>query len=254
MDAFIILLFFLIYLCWGSFLNVLSYRFIFGYGLAWPRSFCPHCKKQLAWYDLIPLISWILLKHQCRSCKASISYLYPIIELLTALLLTGMIIYLPSIYFIGYTLFISALIIVIRTDIETMLISRFTTLYIIPVAAILSIYNLLPISISSSLLGALIGYFILWSISNIFYYVKKTQGLGEGDAELLATIGAFTGPYGVWAALLIGSLLGTITGLVLYLQGKVQTNTKIPFGPMLAIGALCYIFAQQTLTNFIFYL
>lgn len=252
MQAALIVLYFLIYLCWGSFLNALAYRFIFGYNVAWPRSFCPHCKKQLQIRDLIPVISWIALKHSCRSCKKSISFLYPAIELLTALLLTGMILTINSSYFIAYTLFISALIIVIRTDIETMLISRFTTLFIIPVAFIFSYFNLLSISLISSITGAFLGYALLWAMGRLFYYLKRTEGLGEGDAELLATIGAFTGPLGLWIALLIGSLLGAFVGLFLYAHGKIKANTKIPFGPMLAIGSLCYIFAQNYFLKLLF--
>lgn len=253
MTLFLLLLYAALFLCWGSFLNVLAYRFIFGQDIIWSRSCCPQCTHQLAWYDLIPVVSWLLLRAQCRYCFQSISWLYPVIELLTACLLLLMTFILPSVYFIGYTLFISALIIVIRTDIETMLISRFTTLYIIPVAYILSFTCLLPITLTSSIFGSFMGYGILWGMGKLFYYIKNTQGLGEGDSELLATIGAFTGPWGAWIALLIGSLLGTLTGLLLYMRGKIHANTKIPFGPMLAIGALCYLFASHYILAFLYY-
>lgn len=242
----IILTIILLYLCWGSFLNVLAHRFVFGHDIVFKRSFCINCKTTLSVLDLIPILSWIILERKCRYCKKPISLLYPAIEFLSALLLTLMFVYLPPQYFISYTLFISSLIITIRTDIETLLISRFTTLYIIPAAYIFSYFNLLPINLFNSIFSTFLGYFILWFTNKIFHYLKKIDGIGEGDFELLATIGAFTGFMGIWASLLIGSFLGAVIGLFFYYKNKLTPNTQIPFAPLLAIGALIYIFISQS--------
>src|ERR1700733_11515733 len=109
----IILIIILLFLCWGSFLNVLAHRFVFGHDIIFKRSFCIVCKKNIKFFDLIPVLSWVILGKKCRYCKKEISILYPAIEVLTAILLTSMFLYLPSQYFIAYTLFISALIIII---------------------------------------------------------------------------------------------------------------------------------------------
>lgn len=245
----IVLIIILLFLCWGSFLNVLAHRFVFGHDIIFKRSFCVTCKKTLQFLDLIPVFSWIILGKKCRYCKKEISILYPAIELLTALLLTLMFLYLPSQYFIAYTLFISALIIIIRTDIETLLISRFTTIYTIPIAYILSYYNLLPIGLLESLIASIFGYILLWLTNKVFYYLKKVDGIGEGDFELLATIGAFTGYLGVWSSILIGSFLGALIGLIFYYRNKLTASTQIPFGPLLAFGALIYLFGQNFIIN-----
>lgn len=240
---------FCIFLCWGSFLNVVGYRIIRKYPLT-GRSFCPHCKQQLAWYDLIPLISWLALRGRCRNCRNVISFLYPLIEFLAAALLTLMIIYLPSRYWFGYGVFISSLLVTIRTDFEKMLISRYMTWGLIPLAFALSTFTLLPISISESILGAVFGYAVLWIIARLFYAFRNVEGMGEGDIDLLALIGSFTGILGAWSSLLFGSFLGVIASLVQMIISK-RVKVKIAFGPWLSAGALIYLFFQQQIAQLI---
>lgn len=232
-------------MCWGSFLNVIGYRLTHGYSLALPRSFCPHCQTVLAWYDLIPVISWLFLRSKCRTCKANISYLYPLIEILTAIIFTLAIIFISPSYWLAYAIFFSALIVTIRTDAETMLISRFTTICLIPIAFTLSATHSLPITILNSIMGAIFGYGVLWFIAWLFYTLTHKEGMGEGDFELLATIGAFTGVLGAWLTLFIGSALGSLAALLIILKNKSAISTKIPFGPWLALGAIIYVFLQK---------
>src|SRR2546428_8423420 len=126
---FILLL--LLSLCWGSFLNVVGYRLMKDEHLL-DRSRCIHCKHQIAWYDLIPVISYFMLKGKCRACRQPISGLYPFIELFTTMSMLLLYYLVDFEYFIAYFLFFSALIITIRTDLETMLISRWVTLVLVP--------------------------------------------------------------------------------------------------------------------------
>jgi leader peptidase (prepilin peptidase) / N-methyltransferase len=238
-----------VFLCWGSFLNVVGYRIIRGYSFT-GRSFCPHCRQQLAWYDLIPLISWVALQGRCRTCRNSISLLYPFIELLTAVLLSCMVLSFDYHYWLGYGIFISALIVTIRTDFEKMLISRFMTWGLLPVAFVLSFFGLLPLTLLESVRGALFGYAVLWLIAKTFHAIRNIEGMGEGDIDLLAMIGAFTGITGAWTALLLGSLLGTCASLVHFLVSR-HFHLKIAFGPWLAAGALIYIFFQDQILLFI---
>lgn len=227
-----------LFLCWGSFLNVVAFRLLHNHPFFAPRSQCPSCKTKLAWYDLIPVISWYMLNARCRTCKTSIHWLYPLIELLTALTFTLLFLYTPQIYWFSYMLFTSALIVTIRTDLDSMMILRLCSLGLIPVGLLLSYLGYLPVTLQESALGAFCGYALLWSIRKVFWLIRRQEGMGEGDQELLAGIGAFLGPYGVWQSLLIGSIVGSIIGIALALIFKKRIE-RLPFGPLLALGALC---------------
>ena len=153
-------------------------------------------------------------------------------------------------YWLAYGLFISALIITIRSDTQSMLISRYATLYIIPLAWILSFFKLLPITLGHSIFASIISYLFLFISAYVFYYFRKKQGLGEGDMELLATIGAFIGLKGAWFSLLVGSFLGSIAGLYKIYKGVDPRVARIPFGLWLSIAALLYIFLQKSIFYF----
>ncbi len=245
-----IILIFLMALCWGSFLNALGYRIIRGQSII-GRSRCPYCKKVIAWYDLIPVFSWLYLRGKCRSCKKPISALYPFIELLTALLFCLIALYIEPRYWFGDGLFFSALIVTIRTDFEKMLISRYMTWGMIPFGFGLSAVGLLPITLLQSTTGMVFGYSMLWITARIFRAVRKLEGIGEGDLDLLALIGAFTGPLGAWVALFLGSLLGSVVGVIAMMQQR-RTRVKIAFGPWLAAGAIIYVFTQQFINELLF--
>ncbi len=239
-----------VFACWGSFLNVVGYRLIHGISLL-GRSQCVSCHSRIAWYDLIPLISYVILRGRCRSCHERISPLYPFIELVTAVSLTGLYYGIEAHYFGAYFLFFSALIVTIRTDLETMLIARLMTLPLIPLGFILSCTDHIPLIPLDSILGTAVGFFSLWLISTLFYLFTRKQGIGEGDFELLALIGSFTGMFGVWAALMIGAIMGSITSLAyLTYTGKLERHAKIPFGPFLAFGAMCYVLLEEYMAPF----
>jgi leader peptidase (prepilin peptidase)/N-methyltransferase len=241
----------LIFVCWGSFLNMLAWRLING-NLAASRSFCPHCKHTLAWYDLIPVISYFTLLGRCRYCKKSISPLYPIIELITMASMTALWISTPMPLFLYYFIFFSALIVTVRTDTQYMLISRFATLFLLPIPFIATMHRALPISLIESLIGALLGYGFLWIIATIFYLRTGKQGMGQGDFELMALIGAFLGPIGCWLTLLGASITGSLIGIMLIALGATSSETKIPFGSFLSLAALIVTLALPQLTLLFF--
>ena len=243
---------FLLFLCWGSFLNVLGYRLLYGHSLLISRSFCPSCNSTIAWYDLVPVLSWLFLRGNCRTCKTSISWLYPFIELLTALSLTALYLTVPLAYFPAYFVLFSILIVTIRTDLQEMLIVRYMTLWVIPLGLLFSFTGCLPISLLESILGAIMGYSILWLVKTVYYFFKKVEGMGEGDLELLAVIGAFTGPVGCWLTVMIGSIFGSLIGILLILITKKSTTLKIPFGPFLALGAMLYVLFQNQIVLLLF--
>ncbi|MFC1842981.1 prepilin peptidase [Candidatus Dependentiae bacterium] len=234
-----------LFLCWGSFLNMLAHRLINTKKFWAKRSFCPKCKKAIPWYDNIPLLSWIMLKAKCRHCKQTISALYPFIELFTATTMLALYYQLQHtynlIYFPAYFIFFSALIITIRTDIEFMLISRFATIFLIPLGFLFSFLGLLPINLLSSLLGALLGYGFLFGVSKIFKYLTGKQGIGQGDLELLAFIGSFLGIIGCWISLFLGSIIGSLFGIIYIAITKKSKAVKMPFGHFLSIGAILFV-------------
>lgn len=261
MLIFLILIY--IFLCWGSFLNVVAYRSITDISFWQKRSVCPNCKKIIFWYDNIPVISWIILKTKCRNCKTQISWLYPFIEILTAVIMTALFykfFYLNFNYnlifnynlhdilsFFAYFIFFSALIIATRTDLQDLVIPQIFSIYLVPIGLIFSYFGLIKISFLQSILGAIFGYLILWITAKLFKYFAQKEGLGVGDMELLALIGAFLGPIGVWTTLLLGSVIGLIIGIFYIFITKQDKSVMIPFGPFLALGATIYFFLETSL-------
>jgi leader peptidase (prepilin peptidase)/N-methyltransferase len=158
--------------------------------------------------------------------------------------MTLLVILTPAHYVPAYFILFSALIVTIRSDIETMLISQYMTIFIIPVGIACSYTKLLPISVWQSLSGALFGYLFLWTIAQLFLWATGKKGMGEGDFELLALIGAFLGISGAWYSLMIGSIAGSLAGIFMIRLHKATRNTKIPFGPFLALAAIAITLYQ----------
>ena len=228
---------------------MVGYRLISGDSLLKTRSFCPSCKQTIAWYDLIPLASWLLLKGKCRLCSAPISWLYFFIEAVSAVSLSALFFFKQTVHFPLYFMFFSALIITIRTDFEHMLISRYVTLFLLPMVFGASFFGYLPVTLIESLLGAVSAYLFLYIINFLFFACTQKVGLGQGDGELLAFIGACIGITGWWITLLVGSLLGSCYGILYIVITQQNRYAKIPFGPFLAFGAMLYcIFEHQVRT------
>lgn len=234
----------LIFIAIGSHLNSLAYRLL-NLDQFWKiRSFCPSCKKTIAWYDNLPVISWIALQARCRSCKQTISWLYPFIEIISTIALLLLWHTVEMQYFPVYCLFFTALLVTIRTDFDQMLISRFVTLYLIPFGLIATIFQRLPLTLTQSISGIFFGYSLLWIVKKISLYASGQDSLGQGDLELLAFIGGFTGPIGCWISLMVGSVLGTIISLISMTMTKEKIKL-IPFGAYLSFGAIIFVLWQN---------
>jgi leader peptidase (prepilin peptidase) / N-methyltransferase len=256
-------------LIWGSFLNVLAHRLLHNTHLFTLRSHCPSCRHVIAWYDNIPLVSWVMLRGKCRWCKATISWLYPFVELATAVLITMLfykITWVPvmiwdpeKLWFYGfafmqsyqalgaYVIFISSLIASTRTDLEAMVIPQAFTLWLVPLGVLFAYLGVTNVSWRESIIGAVIGYGLLWVVAWIFKRATGKEGLGIGDMELLAMIGSFVGPIGVWISLMVGSISGLVIGGLYIGLIRKNLNVRIPFGPFLALGALVYFFLTSPL-------
>ncbi len=279
MELFLVVLFIIACaLCWGSFLNVVAYRISFDKPLLTKRSKCQSCSQTIIWYDNIPIISWFTLKGKCRHCKSPISMIYPFVEFLTAAVIAGLCVkfFLPAyralsigtlftftntlstqhynlLYFFAYTIFFTALILAITTDLFALVIAQIFTLWLIPIGLVFSYLNILPINLFESITGALLGYGVLWLINVIFKTITKKEGIGIGDMELLAMIGAFIGPVGVWSSLILGTTAGLFIGSGYLLITHKNKNTRIPFAPFLAGGAIAFVFFKSALVMFFLY-
>lgn len=151
-------------------------------------------------------------------------------------------------YPIGYAVFFTLLGVTLLTDAWVMLISRYVTLYAIPIALSLSIMKLLPLSFDESLFGAFFGYTLLKTIAYLAQKHFQQEALGQGDIDLLCMIGAFTGWPGCWFTLVIGSILGSLFGFLMLIKDRSWTlnNRQLPLGTFLAMGAMLdVIFAKN---------
>lgn len=251
----------LVGLCWGSFLNMVAHRLLHG-DFERLRSFCPSCKKNLAWYDLIPLFSFLLLGARCRQCSKPISYLYPLIEVMAAILAlliwqqSTALLY-PTAYhrvahIFCYGMFASGLLVALRTDLEEMVIPRMVSIILLPLGLLNAMLGILPISLMMSLAGCLFGYGFLWGLNKVYMYLRGVQGIGEGDMDVLSVIGAFLGPIGLLEALNFASLSGIIVGLLYLIMTKQGGQTRIPFAPFLAIGAFVALYSEVVMGALLF--
>ena len=229
--------------CIGSFLNVCIFRIPEGKSIIFPGSFCPSCKNAIPFYLNIPILSYIFLMGKCKFCKIKISTRYPLIEALTgvfALLLFAKFGFTPAFFY--WFVFISTLITISFIDFDRQIIPDVISLPGIIVFAS-SFYFLPEMTIKKAILGILIGGGSLYAVALFYYLLRKHEGMGGGDIKLLAMIGAATGIKGVIFTIFMGSLLGTLFGILLMLYTKVaDTKLKIPFGPFLSAGAVLYIF------------
>lgn len=237
----------------GSFLNVCVYRLPRNESIVTPRSRCPRCGKPIAWYDNVPVLSWLVLRARCRHCRAPISVQYPLVELAVAVIWAG------SVAWQGVSLgaligavFATLLLGIALTDAQ---------FYLIPDALSLGgmavglIFALLPGGVAwwIGFVGAALGYGLLWTVrwlgdlalrrgliggeelDSVLDEGEKPTSMGEGDLRMMAMVGAFLGPAGVLLTVFLGALAGSLVFLPLRLLGK---RIAIPFGVFLAIGAL----------------
>lgn len=278
MDQLFLVLIFAMSLCWGSFLAASAYRITFEKPFLTARSCCSSCSSVISWYNNIPVLSWLILKGRCGTCKQPISLIYPFIEASTAITITALFIrffqprdtetlfnaaalpatfwfdynyYTLLIRFAVYLIFISALILATATDLFDLVIPQPATLWLIPGAALAAFYNILPLTVWESLGGAFLGYAVLWIVATGFKLATRKEGLGVGDMELLAMIGAFLGPLGAWLSLMIGSIAGMIIAGFYLAITRQQATVRIPFGPFLSFGAILFLFYHQQLYAFL---
>jgi leader peptidase (prepilin peptidase) / N-methyltransferase len=233
----------------GSFLNVCIYRLPRGESIVWPGSHCPACAASIAWYDNVPVLSYLCLLGRCRKCHVPISIRYPVVEGMNA---AGYAIILatfgPTWTAVLYGILFSALLVVAGTDLTHKTIPNVVTLPGIALG-LLGAATVLPIDPLNALLGVLVGGGILWALAWASPYLFGREGMGGGDIKLVAMIGAFLGWKPALLTIMIGSLTGSVIGIGLIALRFMKRDEYIPFGPFLVFGALVSLFFAQPLLD-----
>jgi leader peptidase (prepilin peptidase)/N-methyltransferase len=221
----------------GSFLNVCIHRLPRQQSLAWPASRCPQCSAPLRWYDNIPLLSYVVLGGRCRSCNARIPVMYPLVELVTALVcVAAYLLFGPSPLLGARLLFACAMIVLFVIDLQHRILPNVITVPGIVVGFVLSLF--LPPGWISSLIGIIAGGGVLLLMAEMYYRLRKEEGLGMGDVKMLAMIGAFLGWKLMLVTLVLSSFLGSFIGIAMIVLKKGDMKYALPFGTFLAIGAI----------------
>ena len=229
----------------GSFANVCIYRLPKSKQIISGRSFCPRCKKKIIWYDNLPLISFIFLNGKCRNCNKSISVRYFIVELITGI--SFLLIYFNykdfnTIVFLSILVLI--LIMIFFIDLENFIIPDTLNFSIMGLALL---KNFLPNfntslihEINQSIIGGIVGYLSIWLIIYLYKNLKKIEGMGLGDAKLMAGIGLLFGWQSIPFVLFVSSILGLFFVLPSLIKKQKNLRTEIPFGPFIILACLVY--------------
>lgn len=248
----------------GSFLNVVIHRVPNEQSIVFPNSACPKCKTPIKAYDNIPILSWLILRGKCRSCRAPIAVRYPAVELLTALLFvlvywqTGVTPLLPV-----YLVFVAAMVALIFIDAEHMILPNVIT-YPLLIGA-LAVRIIFPIvfagdyfsdmsywpatylagkpawlvSLFSAVVGALIGGGSLWLVGEIWKRLRGVDAMGLGDVKMMLAVGALIGWRLAALTIFLGAFSGAVIGMFIIARQKDKTlQTQIPFGIFLGIGSI----------------
>ncbi|MDA1043668.1 MAG: prepilin peptidase [Verrucomicrobia bacterium] len=257
----------------GSFLNVCIYRIPRDESVVAPGSHCPVCMKPIPWYHNIPIFTWLILRGRGACCNTKISPRYLIVEVTVAVFFLlvafkcvngltdaswlglGPIInpaLLPA-----YWLFAAGLVVGTFVDFEHLIIPDRITLGGIVAGVLLSalipeMHNVHSVKagLFFSALGAAAGWGILWAIAVLGSLAFRKEAMGFGDVKLLGGIGAFIGWQGVLFTIFASSLIGSMAGITLIIVKKKELQSKIPYGPFLALGALVWLFWGPTLADF----
>ena len=232
----------------GSFLNVCIFRLPRGVSVVTPPSRCTACGHLLSWYENIPLASFAVLRGRCRTCGVRISWQYPLIEVVTALVFAAA---------------------VMRFGVGMLLLSRLTLACVLIVLFVVDLqHRILPNAITlpgivagfvlnfftepgwlASLLGIALGGGVLWGMFELWLLIRREEGLGFGDVKMLAMIGAFLGWKLTLLTLVLSSFAGSIVGIGMIATGKGTLKYALPFGTFLAIGALVAMFVGDSIVR-----
>ncbi|MDX8382608.1 MAG: prepilin peptidase, partial [Ghiorsea sp.] len=227
-------------LLFGSFSNVCVHRIPLGESIVSPGSRCPNCRTDIAWYDNIPVLSWLWLGRKCRHCSIPITFRYPLLELSMGLA-WGVLawLYPPGLFLVQAIVLVSLLWILTLIDLETFLLPDVLTL---PGIAIGLLFAWQMGYIMDALIGAVAGYAVFWLVARAFLLATGREGMGQGDFKLLAMLGAFMGWQALPFVVLLSSVTGAVMGSLTLLWAKKGLSAEIPYGPYLALAGMVWFF------------
>jgi leader peptidase (prepilin peptidase) / N-methyltransferase len=234
----------------GSFLNVCVYRLPAELSVLRPRSRCPVCENPIAWYDNVPVFSFLVLRGRCRKCETPISAQYPLVELLVSVIWLGAVLrFGPSVEAIRSALFLTLLVGIALTDAAEMVIpDQFTIVGAVMGLALAAAPG--GIAFKDALIGALLGYGLLWGVKLGAEKLLKKPALGVGDIHMMAMVGAFLGPIGAAVTIFLGSFFGLAIGVpYTAIRGRTVIGAYLPLGVFLALGAaLAHVWGDLLVT------
>ena len=220
------------------------------FSLARPASHCPHCRKPIAWYHNLPVIGYFILAGRCHHCRQAIGWRYPLVEALTLLL--GVV----TAWHFGVSwqsaaalVLVYFLIALTLIDLDKMLLPDELTLLLLWLGLAIN-YQGLFTSLESAVLGAMFGYLSLWSLYWLFKLATGKEGMGYGDFKLLAALGAWLGWQQLPLIIILSSLIGAVTGIVILTIRGQDRNIPIPFGPYLAAAGFIALLWGEEISRF----
>ncbi|MEM9290202.1 MAG: prepilin peptidase [Acidobacteriota bacterium] len=223
----------------GSFLNVVIYRVPLGLSVVSPRSSCPSCGSLIRAWDNVPVLSYLWLRGRCRDCDISISWRYPAVETVTAILFLGSWwLFGPALPWLLVAGFCSLLVALALIDWDHLILPDRLT---IPGTVLgILLHPVMPWGGSwlDGLIGAIVGAGVPLLLYGVWYLLRRVEGLGLGDVKMLALVGAFLGWEGALVTLLVGSVVATLRALWGMVWGRFGFSHRLAFGPFLSIGAL----------------
>ena len=261
---------FLLGLIIGSFLNVCILRIPSGKSIIMPASACPKCGREIRPYDNIPVISYLLLGGKCRGCKAKISPMYPLVELLTGLLfLACFLVFGLTVEAAKWAAFSAIMIVLVFTDLRERILPDVVNFTGLAVGLTFSfftqptdgtalwianhIFTFPPpdplLSCADAALGAVVGGGLLWLVSEAYFRLRGREGMGLGDVKMMLMVGSFLGAKRTLLTILAGSVLGSILGVAVILARRRDADYELPFGTFLGAGALLVVFFGTPLVN-----
>jgi leader peptidase (prepilin peptidase)/N-methyltransferase len=232
----------------GSFIATLVIRLPQGRAIAWARSACDHCGRVLRTWELVPIVSWAFLGGRCRHCRTPINLLHPATELGAVILAFWAVLAVPPELAPATAVFGWGLIAIALIDLRHFIIPNLLTL---PLGVLGLALPLLwePAAILDHAIGAFLGYVLLWLVALAYRWLRGRSGMGEGDARLLAAIGAWVAWDGLATVVLYASAAGLIHATIARLAGReIRATSRLPFGPHLCLAAwLVWLYGPLTI-------
>ena len=250
----------------GSFLNCIIYRLQTGESFLKGRSFCPHCRHELSWQDLIPVFSFLILKGKCRYCQKPISWQYPLVELATGIIFLLIVWNLEfgiclefGIWNLLFYLLISCFLIIIFVyDLKHYIIPDAVIYPAIAIAFLYQLFRMLNFvnwnlfgiwNVESGILRPISSAFLASLFFLAIVFLSQGKWMGLGDVKLAFLMGLFLGFPNILVALFLAFFIGAIIGIGLIISGKRTLKSEVPFGPFLITGTFIALFWGNQITN-----